>query len=177
MNAISLWQPWASLIACGAKPYETRDYPPPADWIGKAVAIHAAKMIDKVSALFADALMRGEHGQDVADKLFTSIGRTPDSLLAAFGNSFMPVGCVVATATLDAAFLLGEPAEGTAVPGASVVRRMVSRPMPDCFTVRTDPFGDYTAGRWAWLFKDVKPLDPPPPAIGRQKFFNLELAA
>ncbi len=43
MYAISLHQPWASLIACGAKPFETRSWSPPAWLIGQRIAIHAAK--------------------------------------------------------------------------------------------------------------------------------------
>jgi hypothetical protein len=31
-----------SLIACGAKPYETRVWAPPASLIGQPIAIHAA---------------------------------------------------------------------------------------------------------------------------------------
>lgn len=41
--AISLWQPWASLIFTGDKLHETRAYPPPAKHLGQRVAIHAAK--------------------------------------------------------------------------------------------------------------------------------------
>jgi len=37
MKAISLWQPWASLIACGAKPYETGSFAPPASLIGQSM--------------------------------------------------------------------------------------------------------------------------------------------
>jgi len=40
--AVTLWQPWASLIASGAKPFETRAFPIPARLLGKRVAIHAA---------------------------------------------------------------------------------------------------------------------------------------
>ena len=42
MPCISLWQPYASLIACGAKPFETRHWAAPARFIGQRVAIHAA---------------------------------------------------------------------------------------------------------------------------------------
>jgi hypothetical protein len=42
MPAITLWQPWASLVAVGAKPYETRGRNAPARLIGQRVAIHAA---------------------------------------------------------------------------------------------------------------------------------------
>lgn len=40
MKAISLWQPWASLIAIGAKRIETRSWPTP---YRGPIAIHAAK--------------------------------------------------------------------------------------------------------------------------------------
>jgi hypothetical protein len=43
MAAISLWQPWASFIAIGMKPYETRHWRAPDRLIGKRIAIHAAK--------------------------------------------------------------------------------------------------------------------------------------
>lgn len=176
MKAISLWQPWASLIACGAKPYETRDWAPPRALIGQTIAIHAAKKIDKGAAQFAEELMYGQHqpgGFGLADKLLATMARTPDRLMGLFGQACMPIGCVVCTARLDAAFELGDPAEGTAVPAASVKSRMISRPMPDCFTVRYDDFGDYAPGRWAWLLRDVRPLIPPPPTLGRQGFFDL----
>ncbi len=43
MKAISLWQPWASLVASGIKTYETRHWRAPQSLIGKPLAIHAAK--------------------------------------------------------------------------------------------------------------------------------------
>ncbi|WP_375782883.1 hypothetical protein ACE10Z_23505 [Bradyrhizobium sp. Pha-3] len=176
MKAISLWQPWASLIACGAKPYETRDWAPPAELIGQTIAIHASKKVDKDARAFAEDLMYGQHspgGFDLADKLSASMQGIPDELMQCFGMAVMPVGCVVCTARLDAAFQLGDAAEGTAVPAARVVRRMVSRPMPDCFTVRYDDFGDYRAGRWAWLLRNVRVLTPTAGVTGRQKFFEV----
>lgn len=45
MRALPMWQPWASLVALGAKKVETRAYPP---WkiglgVGERIAIHATK--------------------------------------------------------------------------------------------------------------------------------------
>jgi activating signal cointegrator 1 len=176
MKAISLWQPWASLIACGAKPYETRSWAPPRELIGQTIAIHAAKKIDKDAAAFAEELMYGQYGKDgfeLADKLEASFKGAPDEMLGLFGQATMPIGCVVCTARLDAAFQLGDKAEEAAVLAAKVVKRITSREMPDCFTVRLDDFGDYTPGRWAWLLRDVKPLRPPVAAKGAQGFFEL----
>jgi activating signal cointegrator 1 len=173
MKAISLWQPWAPLIACGAKPYETRSFAPPASLIGQTIAIHVAKKIDKGAAQFAEDLMYGQHkdgGFNLADGLESTISGTPDALVGIFRQATMPIGCVVAIARLDAAFQLGNPAQGTALPAATVVKRLASRQMSEYFTVRYDDFGDYAPGRWAWLLRDVKPLNPPIEMKGRQGF-------
>jgi hypothetical protein len=39
---LSIWQPWASLIANGLKTIETRTEPAPAELLGKRIAIHAS---------------------------------------------------------------------------------------------------------------------------------------
>ena len=41
MKALTIWQPWASLIIAGVKPYEFRGWYPPASIIGRRIAIHA----------------------------------------------------------------------------------------------------------------------------------------
>lgn len=121
--------------------------------------------------------MYGQHqdgGFELADKLEATMSGTPDNLMGLFGRAtMMPIGCIVAVARLDAAFLLGEKAEATAVPAARVMRRLISRQMPECFTVRYDDFGDYAPGRWAWLLREVKPLNPPISIKGAQGFFDL----
>ena len=47
LKAISLWQPWASLIAAGVKRHETRHWP--TSYRGP-IAIHAAKRLDVAGA-------------------------------------------------------------------------------------------------------------------------------
>lgn len=176
MKAISVWQPWAQLIACGAKPYETRHWPPPRDLIGTTIAIHAAKKVNRAAAALAEDLVYGQHpagGFDLADRIDASFCDAEDEHCATFGRAALPAGCVVALARLDAAFQLGERSTATAVPAATVVRRLTSRAMPECFTVRIDDFGDYSPGRWAWLLTDVRPLMRPALAVGRQGFFDL----
>jgi hypothetical protein len=169
MKAISLWQPWASLIACGAKPYETRSWAPPRKLIGQTIAIHAAKKIDREAAEFAEELVYGQHGHDLGDRLEASWGgdQCCDELMGKFGNALMPIGCVVCTARLDAAYLLGEKMDG--IPAARVVRALGH----ETRAVAYDGFGDYAVGRWAWLLNNVRPLTPPAPARGAQGFFDL----
>lgn len=49
MKALPLWQPWASLVAMGAKRVETRSWPAPAAILGERVAIHACKTRDHIA--------------------------------------------------------------------------------------------------------------------------------
>jgi hypothetical protein len=81
--AMTLWQPWASLIAIGAKPYETRSRPPPARLIGQRIAIHAARKRVRLKDLDADTL--------------GAISRAPGD---ARWMDTMPLGSVVCTAVL-----------------------------------------------------------------------------
>jgi len=155
VKAISLWQPWATLIALGVKPFETRHWPPPRGLIGRTIAIHAAKKIVREAAT---ELIPFNHQRRA-----------------------LPTGCLICTATLDAAFRLGELgstdgfAPGTKVPAMQIAHRMTSRPLPESFMVRIDEFGDYSPDRWAWLLTNVHRLDPVIPTIGRQGFFDVAL--
>ena len=47
MKAITLWQPWASLIADRKKKSETRHWPPPRYLVGQTIAIHAGKRVER----------------------------------------------------------------------------------------------------------------------------------
>ena len=45
MKALTIWQPWATLIMAGAKPYEWRTWPAP-KWIqGQRIVIHAGRCV------------------------------------------------------------------------------------------------------------------------------------
>jgi hypothetical protein len=46
MKAISLWQPWATLLVIGAKKYVSRSWKLPENLIGQRIAIYAAKHVD-----------------------------------------------------------------------------------------------------------------------------------
>lgn len=86
MKAITLHQPWASLIVCSAKLIETRSWQPSKDLIGQRIAIHAGKQIVHISDhMYPDynIAVRARLGPDWADKL--------------------PTGAIVAIATLTKA--------------------------------------------------------------------------
>ena len=52
MRALTIWQPWAHLVANGDKLIENRPWEPPAWIVGKPFAIHAGKHWDKKSLDF-----------------------------------------------------------------------------------------------------------------------------
>jgi hypothetical protein len=47
VKALSLWQPWASLMADGRKKIETRHWPPPGWLLGQEFAIHATMRVER----------------------------------------------------------------------------------------------------------------------------------
>ena len=47
MRAISLWQPWATLMALGEKTWETRPYPLPKGLLHQWIAIHATLHVER----------------------------------------------------------------------------------------------------------------------------------
>lgn len=51
MKALTIWQPWASLIIGGWKPYEFRGWAAPASIVGQRIGIHAAKRPMKTGEL------------------------------------------------------------------------------------------------------------------------------
>lgn len=173
MKAISMHQPHASLFAAGLRFYETRSWFPDHGLVGQQIAIHAARYVDKANTRLAEEILSGKHGHDVAAKVAAVARHCPDDLMGRFGKVMMPVGCIICLVTLDAAFELGELADGTAHPASHVLRRISHRDFPLCFSVRHDAFGDFSPGRWAWLLQDPKPLDRPVKMIGKQRFFDL----
>jgi activating signal cointegrator 1 len=58
MKCISVWDPWATLIAIGAKGYETRSWRPPEALIGERIAIHASKNQDGMRAFAQDKTLQ-----------------------------------------------------------------------------------------------------------------------
>lgn len=51
MKALTIWQPWASLIVGGWKPYEFRGWAAPASIVGQRIGVHAAKRPIKAGEL------------------------------------------------------------------------------------------------------------------------------
>jgi hypothetical protein len=131
MKAISLWQPWASFIAIGVKPFETRDWAPPLWLIGQRIAIHAAK-----KAVEPD------------DREWARLA----------GASELPLGAIVCTAVLAGAYQCG--ANLKEKPWHCRVAERRGLATPERATIKVDEFGDYDPGRWAWWLTDIEPAIP-----------------
>lgn len=142
MKAITLTQPWATLVAIGAKKIETRSW---ATSYRGPLAIHAAAGLGPVDG------RRGLH--DLC-------GSHPfcDVLLPAGYNAMrmpawgLPRGAIVAVADLRGV-----------IPVTGIRQHtLIDWPLTD----QERAFGDYSPGRYAWLLADVRPLRAPIPAKG-----------
>lgn len=160
MKAISLHQPWASLIALGAKQIETRSWRPPDALYGQRIAIHAAKRWTEEQQILCL--------KDPFDCCLKAGGyraRTVDRGL--------PFGAIVATAMLTG-WIGSEDVYASHTPqkqdsgfewnGARVYA------YPYEFA-----FGNLHRGRCAWLLSDIKALPEPIPCRGKQGFFEVEI--
>lgn len=131
MKAISLWQPWASAVAIGAKTIETRHW-----WTAYRgeIAIHAAK-------------------KDTPELREFFTWKACDPVRAAGFRRFedLPFGAIVATCRLT------ECLHTTDV---------------DCLSEQEKALGDFSPGRYAWVFQDIKPLAMPCPFRGAQGLFE-----
>ncbi|MFN3075872.1 MAG: hypothetical protein ABT940_03125 [Alphaproteobacteria bacterium] len=158
LPTISLWQPWASLIAIGAKRFETRAYRPPDKYIGQRIAIHAAARQCRDNLMDVDGRVYWE----IASTLFGE--GVPPGELPPTEWERLPHGKVVCTAVLAGAYRCG----GCGRRGQVAVSRLGAFGFESPTSIAIDAFGDYSPGRWAWLLTDVQPLDPPVPAKGKQ---------
>ena len=153
MKALSLLQPWASLIAVGAKTIETRS------WATKyrgLLAIHASKKItNEQLKLCANSVFKGALELDC---------NLPSNYL----RSKLLTGKVLATCKLIDCIQIPARIRGTNAP-----RNLMGDQgniYPISLTEAT--FGDYTPGRYAWILGDIKPLSEPMPAKGYLGLWN-----
>jgi hypothetical protein len=143
MKALTLTQPWATLIALDAKRIETRSWG--TGWRGD-LAIHAGKGLKPVG---------GKGG------LGLICNREPfRSTLAAGGIQRMHLGAIVAVAELVDC-VPGDPEKSEELQG-----RFRERP-------NERAFGGYGPGRVAWLLAAIRPLPVPVVTGGAQGLWTL----
>jgi len=156
VKAITLTQPWATLVAIGAKHIETRGW---STRYRGPLAIHAAAGLGPVGGKLA--LVDLCHREPFYDALQAAGIRRATSL---------PFGAIVAICELVDCVQIG--ADWTRPmpppPLAKTIGRRLADGTPQLWdlTQQELAFGDYSPGRYAWLLADVKPLAEPIPAKG-----------
>ena len=169
MKALTLHQPWASLIALGIKTIETRSW---STTHRGSIAIHAAKRHPKIGD------MRTVVDNPSAWDRWRDAGLAPSQIDVHPG----PLGAVVATARLvDCIPMVESTAARPGLPPLLVVRPTTLEfwahgaiGVPTLDVTHQRPYGDFAPGRWAWLLDDIEPLDEPVPARGHQGLWNWE---
>ena len=156
MKAITLYQPWASLIAEGVKTIETRGRPAPQRFVGTRIAIHAAKR-NPEGLIYS----RGRNGFLIGYDL--SLYGPIRHMVIGRPKPALPTGAVLATARLKALAQVLECDGDTA---------RVRQGSDESIFVKTDPYGDFSPGRWLWMLDEVRKLAEPIPARGRQWFWE-----
>jgi activating signal cointegrator 1 len=158
VKALTLTQPWATLVALGAKRIETRSWP--TAYRGP-LAIHAAKGFPPSAR---DLCRKAPFDRPLWDH---GIRLWPD----------LPLGVVIATCGLvDVLPIVAKPVKGQhcVAPDDEGLMRVwhptevsgVHGHHSDTTTEHEHEFGDYTPGRWAWVLADIERLKEPVPAHG-----------
>lgn len=142
MRCITIRQPWATLIAIGAKRLETRSWR--TIYRGE-LGIHAGKQIDR-KACETEPIrsLLLAHGYSSADQL--------------------PMGAIVAVCRLNDCLSVRSNSGETAWLGVGLRRLEAAG--------QEYRFGDFAPGRYAWELTELRPLPEPIPALGKQGLWN-----
>jgi activating signal cointegrator 1 len=155
MKAITLTQPYATLIALGQKKIETRSWQ--TSYRGP-LAIHAGKGLGPVG---------GKMGlfRLCSAEPFASVLRAWHAFAPSYPEVWLPRGAIVATCDLV------DCVPTTYVRSVKIVRRGVYEWL---WTENEKAFGDYADGRWAWLLSNIRALPEPIPAKGALSLWEWE---
>ena len=156
MKAITIRQPWASLIASGDKLYETRC------WTTKyrgPIAIHAGKQLDKDAFRYLITPL-------ATIEQLTACDITPENA------EDLTLGAVIATADLVNVWHIVEDKAKHIPIGIETPDKQA----PDFFvpTKKEIALGYWVPGNYAWELQNVKMLPEPIPAKGKQGLWDWE---
>lgn len=189
MKALTLWQPWASLVALGIKTIETRSW---STQYRGPLAIHAAKRKPDVD--MGEDGPFGELWDDISEECLVQWGETPAqdfdpprapldrwwlTLAPEHRTETMPLGRVVATCELvDVLPIVEEIPPLDQRSGLSCVTvDLILNVWPSIYNghyVNQRPYADVRPGRFAWLLRNAQPLAEPVPAKGAQGLWEWE---
>lgn len=142
IRILSLWQPWASLIALGLKRYETRSWATP--YRGK-IAIQAAKR-----PVDSDGIRVWLKAQELAEVM-------GDPRFHTYLN--LPLGCIVAVADLSDCRMMD-------LKYSTLTENLYAYINEQSDLERA--VGDWQPGRYAWKLENIRPIAEPIPCRGAQ---------
>lgn len=145
MKALTIWQPWCSLIIAGAKTVEWRSWYCPKRIVGQRIALHAGARPARADEI-ADIIARID---DEETSLICEIARP---LLATVHTKSWPLSSILGTAII-----------GRSVPALEWVRTNWKREFD---SDRID------AHKFAWPLTSIERFEPPIPHRGAQGFWN-----
>jgi hypothetical protein len=155
MKALTLTQPWASLVAISAKKIETRSW---RTAYRGPLAIHAAKGFPKGAQDYLDSLVFFGAFKPKHAAILKRVGLrlVPKPCKREVAGS-LPVGAVIATCRLISCLPTRELQHNQIIETDLFAKSPVFK-LDD----QERTFGDYSPGRWAWLLADVQPCEPIP---------------
>ncbi|MDB5415070.1 MAG: hypothetical protein JWR10_3405 [Rubritepida sp.] len=145
MRALTIWQPWATLIAEGLKPYEFRGWAAPAYVQGQRIAIHAGARPIKSGEVKELLLMLQKEGSFGTGLVVHGSIALLERVLA---GMTLPRSAIVCTG------VLGTPIRAGDIPGLEADSDRIDH------------------SKWGWPITEIQRLEPPAPATGMQGFWT-----
>lgn len=158
MPALTLWQPYASLVMAGIKPWETRSWCAPRRLWGSRIAVHAAKRpvrMDDWSHLPAEVLRSTAFVQLLDAWIYGAVLGTVEVLycMRVVGHGHDHHGNLIR-------FCEQPDPDGDL------------RPDPPLTSFDDDGLGDYSPGRWVWRLRNPQYLADPIYTRGFQRLWT-----
>lgn len=148
MKALTIWQPWASLIMAGHKPYEFRGWPAPGYVRNQRIVIHAGTRAMKKGEV-SGLLNQLAHGDFIGGLKVDAIPLLEDILM---DRRKLPLSAGLGSV------LLGEPKRSHDL-------------WPEQFEGMSDSDRE-ACSNWAWPVSEIQHFEPSVPIKGHQGFWN-----
>ena len=165
MKVLTVWQPWASLIAMGAKPYEFRGWRYGAGFVGRRIAIHAGARPMRPAEL---RLLRRQLNEVPWEVCLDRDLALPVIEMGLAAPDRLPLSAILCTA------VLGEPRNGYDVAiewaiGAPSLLLAGSETRASTRDVRSVNDSDRAEhANYAWPLSEIEQVIPPEPFRGKQ---------
>ena len=169
MKAITIHQPWASLLAHGIKKHETRSWPCPDKYV-----YHLYKKNWKPIAIHAGVTTQGLKDLGVKPEHLQALG------LPNYRKVQMPFGRIIGTGFITLCLRIDHQVDHYTQGKKHVFEvTEISGPQAGCsgghlwITQEEERLGDFSRGRYVWRFRGVRALKKPILCRGYQRFWTV----